>query len=206
MPPVGRLRFHPRHPPNPTIRARETPRPKGHCSRTVDGSRRRAMPSPIPRIATTTTTTTTMTCAASSSRMILMRGGYPPSFPLPHLNLIVVLLVVAVATAPTQQPPSSNTPHCCEDAPFTRDSLHCDPARAKAFSRQFSTRDGLHRDCACHLVTHRGGEVVCSLLFLLLEASKISFLQKRNEFLAVPSRSVRLFFSVPSQKERRSFS
>ena len=38
------------------------------------------------------------------------------------------------------------------------------------------------------------------------KASKSSFLQKRNEFWAVPSRSVRLFFSVPSQKERRSFS
>ena len=32
----------------------------------------------------------------------------------------------------------------------------------------------------------------------------VSFLHKRNGFWGIPSRSVRLFFTIPSQKERRS--
>ncbi len=45
------------------------------------------------------------------SRVIVEEDSYEgrPSALFPHLNLIVVLLVMAMA--PTQRPPSSNTPH-----------------------------------------------------------------------------------------------
>jgi hypothetical protein len=123
-----------------------------------------------------------MTYAVSSSRRILTRGW--PSALFPHLNLIVSMLLV-VATAPTQQPPcySSNTHHCCEDAPFIRDSSHCDPAQATALSQRFSLCQ-----LASRLSLSSRHTQLCAAS--LLKAGKSSFLQKRNEFLGVPSRSV----------------